>query len=109
MFKPQDVAAFSLSFRHHPLLFPFLIDGPGKFTPTGRGRPEVFRSDSVGKFGWSVSGTWLPLLFAFCKHPTIFQCSSAAALLSFSYLLALKTCPSFSAGATTAEADFYIH
>jgi hypothetical protein len=29
---------------------------------TGCGTPEVFRSDSVGKFGCSDRGTWLPLL-----------------------------------------------
>jgi hypothetical protein len=34
----------------------------GLFTPTGCGTPEVFRSDSVGKFGCSDSETWLPLL-----------------------------------------------
>ncbi|MBN2603385.1 MAG: hypothetical protein JXA91_04555 [Candidatus Thermoplasmatota archaeon] len=40
----------------------FGFDKVGIWHTTGCGTPEVFRSDSVGKFGCSDSETWLPLL-----------------------------------------------
>jgi hypothetical protein len=38
---------------------------------TSCGTPEVFRSERIGKFGDSFSGTWLPLLAAVNMIATI--------------------------------------
>jgi hypothetical protein len=65
------------------------------------------------------SGTWLPLLFAVCKPPTIFQSSFAAAFQSlpfspfFHFLGGLNflflPSPIFSVEATTAKAGFNMY